>query len=210
MPIQRGGVVADPGFPRGGTPTLQGRANIRFCQNFPKTVWNWKNLGPGGTRIPRPPRSATDYDSQVRTVADPVFPRGWAPTPDGGGALIYYLASRVKLYFAYCVEKITKTYRKRMHSSRMCTVRSSSHVYPSMHCAGVCVYPSMHWAGGGLSSWGVCPDGCLPGREWGVWPAVGVSAWGWLLRGASAHLWMCIPACTEADTPLNRMTDRSL
>ena len=28
-------------FPRGGT-------NIRFCQIFPKTAWNWKNLGPPG------------------------------------------------------------------------------------------------------------------------------------------------------------------
>ena len=126
-----------------------------------------KEFGPWGDTHPSPPRSATDYDSQVRTVADPVFPRGWAPTPDGGGALIYYLASRVKLYFAYCVEKITKTYRKRKHSSRMCTVRSSSHVYPSMHCAGVCVYPSMHWAGG------VCIPACT-GQE-GVCP-VGVSA----------------------------------
>ena len=32
--------------PRGG-------ANIRFCQIFPKTVWNWNNLGPrgGGGRV---------------------------------------------------------------------------------------------------------------------------------------------------------------
>ena len=55
----------------------------------------------------------------------------------------------------------------------MRTVRSSSHVYPSMHWAGcvcVCVYPSMHWEAG-----------CLPGG--------GVSAWGY------------IPACTEADNP---------
>ena len=51
----------------------------------------------------------------------------------------------------------------RMHSSRMRTIRSSSHVYPSMHWAGG-VYPSMHWAGG------VCPEGCLPGE--GVYPGV--------------------------------------
>ena len=25
-----------------------GRTNIRFCQNFPKTAWNLKNLDPGG------------------------------------------------------------------------------------------------------------------------------------------------------------------
>ena len=49
--------VADPGSPRGGVPTLGGEgANIRFCQIFPKTAWNWKNLDPrgeggGGTRV---------------------------------------------------------------------------------------------------------------------------------------------------------------
>ena len=43
----------------------------------------------------------------------------------------------------------------RMNSSRMRTIRSSSHVYPSMHWAGG-VYPSMHWAGG------VCPGGVHP------------------------------------------------
>ena len=32
-----------------------------------------------------------------------------------------------------------------MHSRRMHTVRSSNHVYPSMHWAGG-VYPSIHWA----------------------------------------------------------------
>ena len=75
------------------------------------------------------------------------------------------------------------------HSSRMRTVRSSSHVYSSMHWAGGCipactgqgVYPSMHWVGGvsqralgrgvsaqggvclGVSAQGGClPRGCLP------------------------------------------------
>ena len=41
-------------FPKEGAPTLQGGANIRFCQNFPKTAWNWKNLDPrggGGARV---------------------------------------------------------------------------------------------------------------------------------------------------------------
>ena len=28
-------------------PTLQGAANIRFCQMSPKTAWNWKNLDRG-------------------------------------------------------------------------------------------------------------------------------------------------------------------
>ena len=35
-------------FPEVGAPTPQGGANIRFCQNFPKTAWNWKNLDPQG------------------------------------------------------------------------------------------------------------------------------------------------------------------
>ena len=55
----------------------------------------------------------------------------------------------------------------RMHSVPTRTVRSSSHVYPSMHWAGAvyprmhwagCVYPRMHWAGGVCR--GVCP-GCV-------------------------------------------------
>ena len=46
--------------PRRGRQLPRG-ANIRFCQIFPKTAWNWKNLGPqGGMRVPRAPlRSAT-------------------------------------------------------------------------------------------------------------------------------------------------------
>ena len=39
--------VADPGFPRGGGANPLG-ANIRFCQIFPKTAWNGKNLYSGG------------------------------------------------------------------------------------------------------------------------------------------------------------------
>ena len=84
----------------------------------------------------------------------------------------------------------------RMHSSRMRTVRSSSHVYPSMHLAGG-VYPSMQ----GGSAQGVCipacrgglPRGCVSqhalGR--GVYPS---------MQGGSAQ-GVCIPACTGADTP---------
>ena len=76
------------------------------------------------------------------------------------------------------------------------------------------------WSGGDLpdpggwwSAWsgGVClvqgglpgPGGCLPGG--GVCPVWGVSAWCGvcLVRGVGG-----IPACTEADPPVNRMTDR--
>ena len=57
--------VADPGFPWGGSANSPGGGgvyNIRFCQNFPKTAWNWKNLGPkGGEHPSRPLRSATAY-----------------------------------------------------------------------------------------------------------------------------------------------------
>ena len=86
--------------------------------------------------------------------------------------------------------------RTRMHSSRMRTVRSSSHVYPSIHyvyprmhwAEGGCVYPRMHWAGVSPQGW------CLPR---------GVSAKGGCLPGGY------IPACIGADTPpVNRMTDR--
>ena len=53
--------VADPGFPRGGGANSPGGCtNIRFCWNFPKTAWNWKNLDPRGMRIPCDPlRTAT-------------------------------------------------------------------------------------------------------------------------------------------------------
>ena len=48
--------VADPGFPRGGGANSPGgSANIRFCHIFPKTAWNWKNLGRGGARPSCPP-----------------------------------------------------------------------------------------------------------------------------------------------------------
>ena len=43
-------------LPEEGAPTPWGHANIRFCQIFPKTAWNWKNLDPqGGARSSRPP-----------------------------------------------------------------------------------------------------------------------------------------------------------
>ena len=34
--------------PRRGCQLPRGGANIRFCQIFPKTAWNWKNLDPRG------------------------------------------------------------------------------------------------------------------------------------------------------------------
>ena len=47
--------------PRWGA-NFPGGANIWFCQIFPKTAWNWKNLDPGG---PRPLRSATGITVRV-------------------------------------------------------------------------------------------------------------------------------------------------
>ena len=41
-------------FPEVGTPSLQGGANILFCQIFPKTAWNWKNLDPQGASFALP------------------------------------------------------------------------------------------------------------------------------------------------------------
>ena len=35
-------------FPEVEAPTLRGGPNIQFCQIFPKTAWNWKNLDRGG------------------------------------------------------------------------------------------------------------------------------------------------------------------
>ena len=68
-----------------------------------------------------------------------------------------------------------------MHSIRMRTVCSSSHVYPSMHWEGrVGVYVSQHALGRGLFAEGVFAQIRLPG---------GGLPWG------------CIPACTEADSP---------
>ena len=57
--------AADPGFPRGGGGGCQlprGGTNIRFCQIFPKTAWNRKNLGArGGRGAPcASPKSATE------------------------------------------------------------------------------------------------------------------------------------------------------
>ena len=70
-----------------------------------------------------------------------------------------------KIPFFQSLRKMNKMYNQtRMHSSRMRTIRSSSHVYPSMHWAG-CVYPSMHWVGG------VCP-GMYPSMHWGRHPTL--------------------------------------
>ena len=66
-----------------------------------------------------------------------------------------------------------------MHSSRMRTARLLL-IYPSMHCSGGLLVP------GGACSLG----GCL--LFWG--------------RGSDPG-GVCIPACTEADTPRNRITD---
>ena len=68
----------------------------------------------------------------------------------------------------------------RMHSSRMRTVRSSSHVYPSMHwelCIPACT------GRGGVCLGGVCPGGVCPG-------------------GVSQH------ALRQTPLPMDRMTDR--
>ena len=116
-----------------------------------------------------------------------------------------------------CFQRHVYTFKTRMHSSRMRTVRSSGcrggvcvsqHalgrgcVYPSMHWAGGVyipaytgqggVYPSMHWAGG-VCQGGVCPGGCLPrgmsvqGVSVGGVSVQGVSALGGLARGVSAQ-----------------------
>ena len=107
---------------------------------------------------------------------------------------------------------LVKAFYNKYAFCRMRIARSSSHIYPSMHWAGVgCVYPNMHWAwgclpggsaqgeclpggrGGGISTQEVClPEGCLPR--------------GCLLRGC-----VC-PGCVSQHAlrqtpPVNRMTD---
>ena len=47
--------MTDPGFPRGRGAKSPGGADIRFCQIFPKTAWNWKNLDPQGGASVAPP-----------------------------------------------------------------------------------------------------------------------------------------------------------
>ena len=105
-----------------------------------------------------------------------------------------------------------RTFSTRMHSSRMRTVGTSSHVYPSIHWAGVCVYPNMHLAGAGmcvsqhaLGRGGVCPGGggvcpggwCLPR---GV---VSARGGGRICSGVYSSMhWGKHPP------PVNRMTDR--
>ena len=80
----------------------------------------------------------------------------------------------------------------RLHSSRMHTARLLT-VSPSMHCAG-----GVSALGGVPGLGDVCSGGCLVqgGSALG-----GVSAPG--VPGPGG-----IPGCTEADTPVNRMTDR--
>ena len=70
--------VADPGFPQEGAPTLRGGgggASIRFCQIFPQTAWNWKNLDPHGGHVSLTPslRSTTVYECYFCAVWCAVF-----------------------------------------------------------------------------------------------------------------------------------------
>ena len=46
-------------------PRGGGGANIWFCQIFPKTAWNWKNLGPRGASLVPPLRSSTDLKHHI-------------------------------------------------------------------------------------------------------------------------------------------------
>ena len=81
-------------FPEEGRQLSGGGANIRFCQIFPKTAWNWKNLDPqGGASKILLCRSATDTYISIN--------RGWPYTlviilrwpPKGGRLLLAYLES---------------------------------------------------------------------------------------------------------------------
>ena len=56
--------VADPGFPRRGSPTPKvGALTYYLARFFLKIAWKWKNIGPRGKYTslqPPPPRSAND------------------------------------------------------------------------------------------------------------------------------------------------------
>ena len=97
--------MADPGFPLGGG------ANILFCQIFPKTAWNWKNLDPGGTHPSCPHlRSATEYIPKLHIL------------------IFYSMEWMIKLFeligtTSWPVCKV-KTVWTRKHSSRMRTACS--------------------------------------------------------------------------------------
>ena len=45
--------VADPRFSRGGCANFQ--IGIILSNFLPKTAWKWKNLHPGGARVPGAP-----------------------------------------------------------------------------------------------------------------------------------------------------------
>ena len=45
--------MADPGFPRGGAPTIQGRRQHTSLPNFPKNCMKLKEFGPPGGARPK-------------------------------------------------------------------------------------------------------------------------------------------------------------
>ena len=96
-----------------------------------------------------------------------------------------------------------------MHSSRMRTVRSSSHVYPSMHWAeGVVCIPACTGQGGclprGTSAWGGSAQGVS------AFPGGHVSQHA--LRRGGCLPWGCLLAQGGGQSlpPVNRMTDRQI
>ena len=89
-------------FPEEGAPTPQGGANIWFRHIFPKTAWNWKNLGPrggGGRASLMPPlRSATGmktrmHSSRMRTARSLTVCRSCSIWP--GGMRVMYAPHHV-------------------------------------------------------------------------------------------------------------------
>ena len=119
-----------------------------------------------------------------------------------------YISRQRKTYF------VTNIYSSRMRTARLLPVS------PSMHCAGGggCLLPGgcLLLEGfvllGGVCSWGVYSQGvsALGGFcSWGVCLLLGVGGGGCVCsQGVCPG--GCIPACTEADTPLwtEWLTDR--
>ena len=101
-----------------------------------------------------------------------------------------------------------------MHSSRMHTVRNSSRL-PGGAWSGGCLLLGITWFGGGGAWSGRV---CSGGGAWFFWGGV-VCSWGvpgleekgCLLPGGAGGVCsqgVGIPACTDADPPVNILTDR--
>ena len=64
-------------FPEVGRQPSRRGVNIRFCQIFPKTAWNWKNLDPRGGRVFLAPPLIRQWKRRRRTSPTYVDKCAW-------------------------------------------------------------------------------------------------------------------------------------